>query len=56
MKKSKGLENLREVEVVIVDIQCYRTLTFNGRMEEEEPVKKSKKAREDRRQSAGRDH
>ena len=30
MKEGKGLKNLREVEVVITDIHCYRPSTFNG--------------------------
>lgn len=30
MKKNKDLKTLSKVEVVIADIQCYRTPTFNG--------------------------
>lgn len=30
MKKGKALKNLKEVEVVIAEIQCYRTPIFNG--------------------------
>lgn len=36
-KKGKGLKNLREVEMVIADMRCYRAPAFNDQWRKRSP-------------------